>query len=84
MMHRQLTMFTTMTMLMAAAVQAGFQGPDGQAYTHIVIEKDAPDSVKLAASEMQQFIGRLCGVQLPRSEPRTAVIAAEGRYSINN
>ena len=65
MMHRQLTMFTTMTMLMAAAVQAGFQGPDGQAYTHIVIEKDAPDSVKLAASEMQQFIGRLCGVQLP-------------------
>ena len=64
MMHRQLTMFTTVTMLMAAAVQAGFQGPDGQAYTHIVIEKDAPDSVKLAASEMQQFIGRLCGVQL--------------------
>ena len=47
MMHRQLTMFTTVTMLMAAtAVHAGFRGPDGQAYTHIVIEKDAPDSVK--------------------------------------
>ena len=81
MMHRQLTMFTTMTMLMAAAVQAGFQGPDGQAYTHIVIEKDAPDSVTLAASEMQQFIGRLCGVQLPI---RHEAVAGEGAVHLGH
>ncbi|MBO7621476.1 MAG: DUF4838 domain-containing protein [Victivallales bacterium] len=65
MMNRHIPMLTTIAMMLAAAVPAGIQGPDGQAYTHIVIEKDAPDSVKLAASEMQQFIGRLCGVQLP-------------------
>ena len=81
MIHRQLTMFTTMTMLMAAAVHAGFQGPDGQAYTHIVIEKDAPDSVKLAASEMQQFIGRLCGVQLPI---RHEAVAGEGAVHLGH
>ena len=78
MMNRHIPMLTTIAMMLAAAVPAGIQGPDGQAYTHIVIEKDAPDSVKLAASEMQQFIGRQCGVQLPiRNE------ALEGEAAIH-
>lgn len=49
----------------ALAASASLVGPDGRDYSKIVIAPDAPDSVRLAASELRQFLGQAGIADLP-------------------
>ena len=56
--------------LSAALISAGVSfaaitGPDGRDYEQIVVASDAPNSVKLAASELKRFLGGIGVADLP-------------------
>ncbi len=50
--------------LCASAISAVI-APDGRPYTQIVVAENVPDSVKLAATEMQRYLKKMTGTELP-------------------
>ena len=55
-----------------SAKAAGVIAPDGRPYAQIVVAANAPDSVKLAASEMQSLLKQMTGTELPIVNEATA------------
>ena len=56
---------TVLAGLLASHATAALIAPDGRPYTHIVVAEDAPNTVKLAAADMQGLLRRMTGTELP-------------------
>lgn len=54
-----------MSLCLILSASAALVGPDGRAYSRIVVTPDAPDSVRLAANELKSFLARRCAADLP-------------------
>jgi len=53
------------SLLAAGMLSSAVIAPDGRQYSSIVVEKDAPNSVQLAATELRDFLKQITGDELP-------------------